>query len=673
MDLRFAAENGHHEVLKILLNNKNADPSAVQNYAIRKASENGHHEIVKLLLEDGRANPSDIQNYAIRKASENGHHEIVKLLLEDGRSDPSDVQNYAIRKASENGHDKVVNILFWALQQISDPTKEYEYVTACNYAIRKASENGHVAVLNILLTDKRLDPMSEDNYAIHKASEKGHLEIVIKLFACEPKEYADDPCNITFFKLEDLNFVHRNCYNICFNHVFHSAIENGKDIQQLLNMADCNPSGPDYRNLGRTRFNLEFFAAARIACFYNRTDVLARLFVSDKINHELQRDNLSHITSQIAEKGHLTVLESLIRYGVQIDHDAFFMAARHGQTHILRFLVQHFDGVVHDQNDRAIRDAAFSGNVETFRYLKNLGLDPFKVDVEEEQGIFEMAMNDEHIEMIHELLLPGNGDPTINDSVAIYDACRLGFVEIINTLLIDGRSDPSANNNSCLRDSLEWKDDFETESEFYNLRYQISKILLRAPSVRAKLRTGDDFEYYDENNNILHFLDIWITMVIEYEKYIYEQRTIIYTLQQAIRNPHLVFQIYRMSLTNKEIIDRTLYIGTEKTIIERFIQDVDVFKYVSEGGIEMNRARSTWMERFLSCNEFSITNRRFKFVIWKDVYRIFQLGNAQIYERSNGSVERYEEGMRSLFRQLQTKVSLQGNERIYNDNRLCFG
>ena len=49
------------------------------------ASKNGHSEIVKLLLADDRADPSARNNYALRWASQNGHSEIVILLVSHPR------------------------------------------------------------------------------------------------------------------------------------------------------------------------------------------------------------------------------------------------------------------------------------------------------------------------------------------------------------------------------------------------------------------------------------------------------------------------------------------------------------------------------------------------------------------------------------------------------------
>lgn len=86
-----ASENGHSEVVKLLLNDPRVDPSVSYNSAIRFASRNGHSEVVKLLLDDPRVDPSADDNEALRQASQNGHIEVVKLLLADSRVDPSAV------------------------------------------------------------------------------------------------------------------------------------------------------------------------------------------------------------------------------------------------------------------------------------------------------------------------------------------------------------------------------------------------------------------------------------------------------------------------------------------------------------------------------------------------------------------------------------------------------
>jgi len=81
-----AVKKGQTSVVKMLLGC--VDPSANYNYAIRKASENGHLDIVNMLLAEQRVDPSAYDNYAICAASHHGHLLVVRVLLADSRVDP---------------------------------------------------------------------------------------------------------------------------------------------------------------------------------------------------------------------------------------------------------------------------------------------------------------------------------------------------------------------------------------------------------------------------------------------------------------------------------------------------------------------------------------------------------------------------------------------------------
>ncbi len=110
--IRKASVSGWTGIVKRLLKesktNRQIDPSAYFNQAIKWASAGGHTDVVKLLLQDKRVDPAAESNFAIRWASAGGHTDVVKLLLQDKRVDPSDYNNYAIRSASENEHTNVI-------------------------------------------------------------------------------------------------------------------------------------------------------------------------------------------------------------------------------------------------------------------------------------------------------------------------------------------------------------------------------------------------------------------------------------------------------------------------------------------------------------------------------------------------------------------------------------
>jgi len=167
--IRMASENGHTDVVKLLLQDKRVDPSDDDNWSIIMSSENGHTDIVKLLLQDERVNPTIPNNQSIRMASQFGHIEIVKLLLQDERVDPSNNSNISIVMASMNGHTDVVKLLLQ--DDRVDPTTN-------DNIIGLASLNGHTEIVKILLQDDRVDPIDDNNYAIRYSSENGHIDVV---------------------------------------------------------------------------------------------------------------------------------------------------------------------------------------------------------------------------------------------------------------------------------------------------------------------------------------------------------------------------------------------------------------------------------------------------------------------------------------------------------------
>ena len=68
-------KNGNIDDVKQLLSV--IDPSIKNNYAIRWAAENGHKDVVELLLKDPRVDPN---NSVIRWAARNVHKDIIELL-----------------------------------------------------------------------------------------------------------------------------------------------------------------------------------------------------------------------------------------------------------------------------------------------------------------------------------------------------------------------------------------------------------------------------------------------------------------------------------------------------------------------------------------------------------------------------------------------------------------
>ncbi|KAJ3318151.1 hypothetical protein HDV06_000780 [Boothiomyces sp. JEL0866] len=136
-----AIENGHLEILQLMLKQKDYDFDLVGF-----ATTHNQTKIVEYLLSYG-IDPTKNDCYSLRHAVKHQQIEIFKLLLKDNRVDPRIRKNYPIGKACELGNMEMVQML---LQRDIDPYDE-DY-----YALKASYINKHFHIVNLLLNDSRL-------------------------------------------------------------------------------------------------------------------------------------------------------------------------------------------------------------------------------------------------------------------------------------------------------------------------------------------------------------------------------------------------------------------------------------------------------------------------------------------------------------------------------------
>lgn len=78
-----SARKGFLDAIKFFVNEKNLDPTANRNYALRWAAFYGHKNVVKYLLENG-ADPSDFKENELIKLAKRKQFDILKLLGYEG-------------------------------------------------------------------------------------------------------------------------------------------------------------------------------------------------------------------------------------------------------------------------------------------------------------------------------------------------------------------------------------------------------------------------------------------------------------------------------------------------------------------------------------------------------------------------------------------------------------
>ncbi len=103
--LRLAAENGHLEIVELLL--LLFDTVAFDSILLNTTAAIGHLGIVKLLLP--LSDPKAAESHALNAAAKYGHLEIVRLLLP--LSDTAGNGSCALILACESGHLEIVKLL----------------------------------------------------------------------------------------------------------------------------------------------------------------------------------------------------------------------------------------------------------------------------------------------------------------------------------------------------------------------------------------------------------------------------------------------------------------------------------------------------------------------------------------------------------------------------------
>lgn len=102
-----AAEKGYSEIVKILIN-AGANPCDQENSAVYWAVRNGHVDVLEVLL-DYVKDKKDFE--LIRVATENGHNEVVRLLLKHSWTTDKEELDELVFLASTNNHFDVIKTL----------------------------------------------------------------------------------------------------------------------------------------------------------------------------------------------------------------------------------------------------------------------------------------------------------------------------------------------------------------------------------------------------------------------------------------------------------------------------------------------------------------------------------------------------------------------------------
>lgn len=134
-----AIREENRDMIDILLDRNEVDPSRYNNDDFIVAVQTGDIEVVERLLADSRVNPAARENAAINICCKRGYADILDLLLDDDRV----IDHYALDEhsndrlyldlAAEHSHSRVIEVLLDALNPSLDNV-DIALITACRVA-----------------------------------------------------------------------------------------------------------------------------------------------------------------------------------------------------------------------------------------------------------------------------------------------------------------------------------------------------------------------------------------------------------------------------------------------------------------------------------------------------------------------------------------------------------
>ncbi|GFY68105.1 ankyrin-3 [Trichonephila inaurata madagascariensis] len=461
--LHSAVQSGDEEIVECLLRHGAEVNASMLNLSLplSHAAEEGRVTIAKLLLRYGAVVDldTDLGQTPLQFAAQNGHFDFVKLLLERGaivnKKNKKNDNGTALHYSSGNGHSEVVKLL---IQNDADiEAKDFSDSTPLHVAV----EQGHEDVVKILI-DQGVDVHSKDalgSTALFSAAYHGHKVIVELLLSSGVDIRAEDKNKITPMHV------------LLSNELSELLIKNNTNID-FVDAYGCTTL-----HLGALNGNLDFVKY----CLQNGCSVDAR--------------NSSGLTAlHLAVQGnHQEVVSYLIDYGADTNakdndgHTALQFAAQNNCTTIASILIGNTDL---DDQIESLLSAVFEGHHDIVNTLLKKCV--FNVnELQEKYNLLHKAVDNGHFTVVKILLDNGfEANPNAQDKhgiTPIHISVMRGNVDLFE-ILLEEKADIS------IRDH---RNKSAVEFTIYCSRLDILKLLLQTGKAAV------NFKGY-RNRTLLH-------------------------------------------------------------------------------------------------------------------------------------------------------------------------
>jgi ankyrin repeat protein len=450
---------GDMTLVELLLEHPKIVPYANENEAICMASAHGNVEVVRKLMDIPTVDPScNGRDVALLMAVKAGNTEIVKLLLQDEGVDPSAENNTSLLTAAYCGWDDLIQVL---LQDPRVIVREH-LASAIFQACCSAVEN--VNVVRMLL-EKMEDPISEQgNEYLMEAVANGHYEIVrflLELQVAHPffagshafiAACRDNCLQLVQYYLTIPGFDASVQNNLAL--IEASANGNMEVVRLLLLQPNVHPSATcNFVFSKKQCFQPASISEHSLAGGYSYFEVC--------FSYEYQD---SSPLDEWEEKVQVSFSEETNETTVHIDDDyddtvyqntAIRVAIQKGHNDIAQLLLKQLN-VDPSWNENELLLCAVE--CKQIDVIKSLLRHPLVDPSVPQQLPFRLACFFAPVEIIRMFLDDARVNPSVFENEALQIACQEGHFDIVQLLLLDdGRVNPSIGIKNCLLSATDLK------------------------------------------------------------------------------------------------------------------------------------------------------------------------------------------------------------------------
>ncbi|XP_071178357.1 ankyrin repeat domain-containing protein 50-like [Mytilus edulis] len=416
--LFFACQEGHTEVVQMLINNKADINKCIDTRAspLYISCEKGHTGVVQMLIN----NKADINKCIDTGASplyiscENGHTEVVQMLINNKADINKCIDNDGVSPlyiACQKGHTEVVQML---INNKADINKCKDTGASSLYI---ACQKGHTEEVQMLINNKADINKCIDTRAspLYISCEKGHTGVVQMLINNKA----------------DIN----KCIDTGASPLYISCEKGHTGVVQMLinNKAYINKC-----------IDNDGVSPLFIACEKGHTGVV-QMLINNKADINKCIDNGASPMFIACEDGHTEVVQMLINNKADInkcrDNDGvspLFMACQEGHTELVQMLINNKADInkCMDNGASPLFIACQEGHTEVVQMLINNKADINKCDNDGVSPLY-IACQKGHTEVVQMLI---NNKADINKCMRtgespIFIACYKGHVKVVELLL----------------------------------------------------------------------------------------------------------------------------------------------------------------------------------------------------------------------------------------------